>query len=366
MCSASDSSSRPPPFVPRTIAHFLTEIADVADGSSKLEDFVGRLQDELGKIDAFKRELPLCMLLLSEAIEALKNGSMRPSAPSARPVLELLIPSKKDSGGSEGAGEKPKDERRWTSTGALQLLDAEENFSSSSFDLNENPKAELQTEIIEEQKLAAREDQSQFQTCKSRRSVDTRKSRSLFPSAMASSEPAEIPLHGFLSLGVGMKNPSEESSSSTGTISGRSRTISSVDCTAQTSSRGGSRQTAKKRRRSWSPELHLRFVDALQQLGGAQVATPKQIRELMQVDGLTNDEVKSHLQKYRLHNQRLPIKASPAQKLSVLQDLQMARDISGDSLKMSSPQSPPPQSPLHIAGNPGLTSHTASDCMEED
>ena len=28
------------------------------------------------------------------------------------------------------------------------------------------------------------------------------------------------------------------------------------------------------------------------------VATPKQIRELMKVDGLTNDEVKSHLQVY--------------------------------------------------------------------
>ncbi|KAM0015809.1 putative Myb domain-containing protein [Helianthus debilis subsp. tardiflorus] len=26
----------------------------------------------------------------------------------------------------------------------------------------------------------------------------------------------------------------------------------------------------------------------------------------MQVDGLTNDEVKSHLQKYRLHMRRLP------------------------------------------------------------
>ncbi|KAF7808915.1 transcription factor HHO3-like [Senna tora] len=33
-------------------------------------------------------------------------------------------------------------------------------------------------------------------------------------------------------------------------------------------------------------------------------ATPKQIRELMKVDGLTNDEVKSHLQKFRLHTRR--------------------------------------------------------------
>lgn len=29
---------------------------------------------------------------------------------------------------------------------------------------------------------------------------------------------------------------------------------------------------------------------------GETVATPKQIRDLMKVDGLTNDEVKSHLQ----------------------------------------------------------------------
>jgi len=54
------------------------------------------------------------------------------------------------------------------------------------------------------------------------------------------------------------------------------------------------------------PELHRRFVSALQKLGGSQgkklifclllFIQPKQIRELMQVDGLTNDEVKSHLQ----------------------------------------------------------------------
>ncbi|KAK7279562.1 hypothetical protein RJT34_24615 [Clitoria ternatea] len=60
----------------------------------------------------------------------------------------------------------------------------------------------------------------------------------------------------------------------------------------------------RKQRRCWSQDLHKRFLHALQQLGGADSATPKQIRELMNVDGLTNDEVKSHLQKYRLHTRR--------------------------------------------------------------
>ncbi|OEL14947.1 Myb family transcription factor EFM [Dichanthelium oligosanthes] len=67
---------------------------------------------------------------------------------------------------------------------------------------------------------------------------------------------------------------------------------------------GQSQAANRKPRRCWAPELHRRFLQALQQLGGSHVATPKQIRELMKVDGLTNDEVKSHLQKYRLHTRR--------------------------------------------------------------
>ncbi|XP_039685801.1 transcription factor HHO2 isoform X2 [Medicago truncatula] len=64
------------------------------------------------------------------------------------------------------------------------------------------------------------------------------------------------------------------------------------------------KEEKRKQRRCWSQELHKRFLKALQQLGGADCATPKQIREVMNVDGLTNDEVKSHLQKYRLHTRR--------------------------------------------------------------
>ncbi|KAI4964113.1 hypothetical protein ZWY2020_008376 [Hordeum vulgare] len=80
-------------------------------------------------------------------------------------------------------------------------------------------------------------------------------------------------------------------------------------------------QQSRKTRRCWSPELHRHFVAALHQLGGPQVATPKQIREVMKVDGLTNDEVKSHLQKYRLHNQRSPSSSSASHPIMLVGDL---------------------------------------------
>ncbi|TXG59490.1 hypothetical protein EZV62_014063 [Acer yangbiense] len=66
-----------------------------------------------------------------------------------------------------------------------------------------------------------------------------------------------------------------------------------------------------KCRRRWSPALHQIFEDVLQRLGGPNGAKPKQVKELMNVDGLTCDEVKSHLQqKYRLGLQRPPNSAS--------------------------------------------------------
>jgi hypothetical protein len=56
-------------FVPKTISDFLGEISTTTNGSeklSKLDDYVRRLEDERRKIEAFKRELPLCMLLLTD------------------------------------------------------------------------------------------------------------------------------------------------------------------------------------------------------------------------------------------------------------------------------------------------------------
>ncbi|WCJ23373.1 Two-component response regulator ARR1 [Euphorbia peplus] len=62
--------------------------------------------------------------------------------------------------------------------------------------------------------------------------------------------------------------------------------------------------TLKKPRVVWSVELHQQFVQAVNQLG-IDKAVPKKILELMNVPGLTRENVASHLQKYRLYLRRL-------------------------------------------------------------
>lgn len=60
----------------------------------------------------------------------------------------------------------------------------------------------------------------------------------------------------------------------------------------------------KKARVNWSIELHRQFVDAVNHLG-VDKAVPKRILDIMNVQGLTRENVASHLQKYRLYLKRL-------------------------------------------------------------
>ncbi|XVF10989.1 hypothetical protein REPUB_Repub07fG0230400 [Reevesia pubescens] len=60
----------------------------------------------------------------------------------------------------------------------------------------------------------------------------------------------------------------------------------------------------KKLKVDWTPELHKKFVQAVDQLGIDQ-AIPSRILELMNEEGLTRHNVASHLQKYRMHRRHI-------------------------------------------------------------
>ncbi|KAH6777899.1 hypothetical protein C2S52_006597 [Perilla frutescens var. hirtella] len=56
---------------------------------------------------------------------------------------------------------------------------------------------------------------------------------------------------------------------------------------------------SKMPRLRWTPELHLRFIHAVERLGGQDRATPKLVLQLMGIKGMNIAHVKSHLQMYR-------------------------------------------------------------------
>ncbi|KAK3406831.1 uncharacterized protein LOC104426365 [Eucalyptus grandis] len=56
---------------------------------------------------------------------------------------------------------------------------------------------------------------------------------------------------------------------------------------------------SKMPRLRWTPDLHLRFIHAIERLGGQDRATPKLVLQLMNIKGLSIAHVKSHLQMYR-------------------------------------------------------------------
>ncbi|MED6108634.1 glucokinase [Stylosanthes scabra] len=125
-------------------------------------------------------------------------------------------------------------------------------------------------------------------------------------------------------------------------------------------------QTKKKVKKvDWTPELHRRFVQAVEQLG-VDKAVPSRILEIMGIDCLTRHNIASHLQKYRSH--RKHILAREAEAASWSQRRQMYGGGGGSRGKrevtpwiaptIGFPPTPTPMPPhfrpLHVWGHPTM------------
>nr|DAD27033.1 TPA_asm: hypothetical protein HUJ06_028501 [Nelumbo nucifera] len=274
---------------PHSYSLLLKSFGEQTDQTQKLEEFLYRLEEERLKIDAFKRELPLCMQLLTNAMEASRQQlqTYRTNQVS-RPVLEEFIPLK-HSASDQGL------EKASTASEMASWMTTAQLWSQSSDGSKQQPATAA----------SAKEVGDQCFSVSPKLALDSkqRNGGAFLPFSKERNTCASPTLRGLPELALASTDKEMEDKKCS-----ESDNAVSVSCSRRENSAepqpATTTQTHRKARRCWSPDLHRRFVNALQMLGGSQVATPKQIRELMKVDGLTNDEVKSHLQKYRLHTRR--------------------------------------------------------------
>ncbi|KAJ4752286.1 Two-component response regulator [Rhynchospora pubera] len=272
---------------------------DQLEQAQKLREFLARLEEERLKIEAFKRELPLCMQLLNNAVEAYRQQlEVYRSSQGTKPVLEEFIPIKQiDIEGNDKESNNPQSEKLSWMVSAQLWNPSSHEAPKPQIHVKEDDKNsfEMTPPVAHDAKL--RNGGGAFLPFSNDRNKMTDSNSRVLP------ELALAPIE--------KESEEKKSTDQMDCDGGTSLKKENGDQHGKKVAEGSAPapQAHRKARRCWSPDLHRRFVNALQILGGAQVATPKQIRELMKVDGLTNDEVKSHLQKYRLHTRR-PIQAT--------------------------------------------------------
>ncbi|KAF5782161.1 putative transcription factor MYB-related family [Helianthus annuus] len=80
--------------------------------------------------------------------------------------------------------------------------------------------------------------------------------------------------------------------------------VEETEIETETETGDQSARVSKRQRLVWTPQLHKRFIEVVAHLG-VKNAVPKTIMQLMNVEGLTRENVASHLQKYRLYLKRM-------------------------------------------------------------
>ncbi|XP_044501572.1 transcription activator GLK1-like isoform X3 [Mangifera indica] len=120
-------------------------------------------------------------------------------------------------------------------------------------------------------------------------------------------------------------------------------------------------QGKRKVKVDWTPELHRRFVQAVEQLG-VDKAVPSRILELMGIGCLTRHNIASHLQKYRSHRKHLLAREAEAASWSQRRQMYGTTAAGSGKRDVNSWLAPTPTigfppmhhhfRPLHVWGHP--------------
>lgn len=130
----------------------------------------------------------------------------------------------------------------------------------------------------------------------------------------------------------------------------------------KSSSQSKNSQGKRKVKVDWTPELHRRFVQAVEQLG-VDKAVPSRILEIMGIGCLTRHNIASHLQKYRSHRKHLLAREAEAASWSQRRQIYGGTTAGGTNKRDMGPWVPPtmgfppvtpvhPFRPLHVWGHP--------------
>ncbi|OMO90234.1 hypothetical protein CCACVL1_07462 [Corchorus capsularis] len=236
---------------------------DFAQKMRRCHEYVEALEEERRKIKVFQRELPLCLELVTQAIEACKkeisggtdymqgqSECNSEQTSSDVPVLEEFIPIKKSSACSD---------------------DEQESHKSKDHDKEKNGGDKKKSDWLRSVQLWNNNNQSPDPTSlkedagKSASAVEVKRNGGAFQ-PFHREKTVEKSVESGAKANASATSTSTTESGSRGGAAAANNNGNSSNSTKKEEKEG---QAQRKTRRCWSPELHRRFLHALQQLGGS-------------------------------------------------------------------------------------------------
>ncbi|KAK6134041.1 hypothetical protein DH2020_032220 [Rehmannia glutinosa] len=238
---------------------------DFPEKMQRCHDYIRALEEERTKIQVFQRELPLCLELVTQAIETCKQQlptteyNLNDSSESCEqtssdaPVFEEFMPMKRASSHSNSDGEQEQESKKAKN----------ENITCNKDENNCNDKNSKKSDWLRSVQLWNQTPDPPSKDDSPRKSAVVEVNRNGSGGAF----------HPF-------KKEKEKSVGGGCTTTAPANGAAPPPSTSSTADTGGSGgggnkkeekegQSKRKARRCWSPELHKRFLQALQQLGGS-------------------------------------------------------------------------------------------------